>query len=43
MARKYINLNAFTIVVVGDAEFLINNLTEFGEIKVYDLEDQQIN
>jgi zinc protease len=43
MARNYINLDALTIIVVGDAELLFNKLSEFGEIVVYDLEDQQVN
>ncbi len=42
MARRYIADRELSVVVVGDAEKLSGQLAPFGEVRVYDLEDQPV-
>lgn len=42
MAQKYISEDRMLIVIVGDAGKLTDQLSDIGEIRIFDLEDQEV-
>ena len=43
MAHKYIRSEEMTMVLVGDANLLLNKVRPFGPVSVYDLDDNPVN
>jgi zinc protease len=43
MAQKYIREDRMMMVIVGDAKKLTDQLADMGEIRIFDLEDQEVS
>ncbi len=43
MALKYIRQDEMSIIIVGDAEVLVEKVKVFGHVQVYDLDDQPLS
>jgi hypothetical protein len=43
MAQKYIRSDEMKLVLVGDANFLVDKVGLYGPVSIYDLDDNPVN